>query len=88
MLTGQLPHKFWAKALSTAVFLSNQSFTSAVPGMTLLQAWSGKKPSVSNLRVFGCTAITWQSKKQLCVALSTAEAEYLVLPGVAQKQFG
>ena len=57
MLTdGQLPHNFWEEALSTAVFLSNRSFTSAVPGMTPLQAWSEKKQSVSNLRVFGCAA--------------------------------
>ena len=52
----QLPHKFWAEALSTAVFLRNLSFTSAVPEITPLQAWSGKKPSVNNLKVFGCAA--------------------------------
>ena len=52
----QLPHKFWAEALSTAVFLRNRSPTSAVPGMTPHQAWSGKKPSVNKLRVFGCAA--------------------------------
>ena len=27
------------------------------------------------------TAITWQSKKQSCVALSTAEGEYVALSG-------
>ena len=53
----QLPHKFWAEALSTTFFLRNLSFTSTVPGMTTpLQAWSGKKPSVNNLKVFGCAA--------------------------------
>ena len=31
------------------------------------------------------TAITWQSKKQPCVALSTAEAEYVALAGAAQE---
>ena len=42
MLTDvQLPHKFWAEALSTAVFMRNQSSTSTVPGMTPFQAWSG-----------------------------------------------
>ena len=55
MLTdAQLPHKFWAEALSTAVFLRNQISTSTVLGMTPFQAWSGKKPSMNNLRVFGC----------------------------------
>ena len=55
-MVNYVPHKFWAEALSTAVFLSNRSYTSAVPGTTPLQAWSGKKPSVSNLIVFGCAA--------------------------------
>ena len=52
----QLPHKFWAEALSTTVFLRNRSSTSTVPGMTPFQAWSGKEPSMNNLRVFGCAA--------------------------------
>ena len=52
----QLPRKFWAEALSTAVFLRNQSSTSTVPGMTPFQAWSGKMPSMNNLRIFGCTS--------------------------------
>ena len=38
----QLPHKFWVEALSTAVFLRNQSSTSTVPGMTPFQGWSGR----------------------------------------------
>ena len=52
----QLPHKLWAEALSTAVFLRNLSFTSTVAGMTPLQVWSRKKSSVNNLKVFGCVA--------------------------------
>ena len=33
----------------------------------------------------GETAITWRSKKQTCVALSTAEAEYVALSSTAQE---
>ena len=33
----------------------------------------------------GGTAVTWRSKKQSCVALSTAEAEYMALTGAAQE---
>ena len=40
------------------------SFTSTVPGMTPLQAWSGKKPSVNNLKVFGCAAYSHISKDE------------------------
>ena len=60
----QLPQKFWAEALSTAVFLRNLSFTSTVPGMSPLQAWSGKKPSVNNLQVFACAAYSHISKDE------------------------
>ena len=33
----------------------------------------------------GGTPISWRSKKQACVALSTAEAEYIALAGTAQE---
>ena len=33
----------------------------------------------------GGTAISWRSKKQICVAFSTAEAEYIALSGAAQE---
>ena len=55
MLTDpQLLHKFWAEALPTAVFLRNQSSNSTVHEVTPFLTLSGKKPSVSKLRVFGC----------------------------------
>ena len=74
----QLPQKFWVEALSTAFFLRNLSFTPTVPGMTPLQVWSGKKPSVNNLKVFGCAAYSHipkyergklSSKAQKCIFL-------------------
>ena len=52
----KLPHKFWPEALSTAVYLQNLSPTKAVKGMTLFEAWTGEKPNVKHLRIFGCTA--------------------------------
>ena len=52
----KLPHRFWAEALSTAVYLPNRSATKALEGVTPYEAWSGTKPDVSSLRVFGCSA--------------------------------
>ena len=52
----QLPQKFWAEALSTAVYLRNRSPTRAVEGKTPFEAWTGQKPDVKNFRVFGCVA--------------------------------
>ena len=52
----KLPHKFWAKAYSTAVYHKNRSYTKADLDMTPHEAWSGSKPNVKHLRVFGCMA--------------------------------
>lgn len=60
----RLPQKFWAEALSTAVYLRNRSSTSTVHGMTPFEAWSGEKPSVRNLRAFGCTAYSHVPKDE------------------------
>ena len=50
----KLPKKFWAEALSTAVYLRNRSPTRAVHGMTPFEAWRKVKPDVGHLKVFGC----------------------------------
>lgn len=51
-----LPQTFWAEALSTAVYLRNRSPTKSLPETTPFEVWSGEKPDVSHLRVFGCNA--------------------------------
>ena len=51
-----LPQRFWAEALSTAVYLRNRSPTKSLPETTPFEVWSGEKPDVSHLRVFGCNA--------------------------------
>jgi hypothetical protein len=40
----------------TAVYILNRSPTKALNGRTLYEAWHGRKPAVSHLRVFGCLA--------------------------------
>ncbi len=52
-----LPHSFWAEALSTATYLRNRSPTRAVSGMTPYEAWTGEKPQMQGLRIFGCQAV-------------------------------
>ena len=54
MLNGKgLPNSFWAKAVNTVVYILNRSATKAVEGKTPQEAYSGKKPSVAHLKVFG-----------------------------------
>ena len=65
MLTdSMLPKKFWAEALSTAVYLRNRSPTKAVTGMSPFEDWTGEKPSVDHLRTFGCTAYVHIAKRR------------------------
>ena len=52
----KLPQRFWAEALSTAVFLHNWSPMKVVKGTTPFEAWTAQKPKVSHLRAFRCAA--------------------------------
>jgi transposase InsO family protein len=49
-----LPNYFWAKVVAFAVYIMNRTPTAAVHGMTPEEKFTGKKPDVSHLRVFGC----------------------------------
>ena len=65
MLVGaQLPQRFWAEALATAVYLRNRSPTKAVSGLTPYEAWTGRKPAVNHLKVFGCVTYAHIPKEE------------------------
>lgn len=51
---GNLSNHFWAEAVSTSAYLLNISPTKAVHGITPFEAWSGMKPNINHLRIFGC----------------------------------
>jgi hypothetical protein len=49
-----LPNYFWVEAVATTVYIMNQRLTSTIHGMTPKEKFTGKKPNVSHLKVFGC----------------------------------
>jgi hypothetical protein len=49
---------FWGEAVVTAVYILNRSPTKALNRMTPHEAWHGRKPAASHLRVFGYLAFT------------------------------
>lgn len=52
-----LSESYWVEGLLTATHLKNISPTTAVEeGRTPYELWWGRKPSLKNLRVFGCKA--------------------------------
>ena len=57
MLSGTgLGQEFWVEAVETASYLVNRSPSSTLEDKTPHEVWTGKKPSLSHLRVFGCDA--------------------------------
>ena len=54
----EMPKMFWAEDVNTAVFLQNKLPTKALKGKTPFEAWFGFKPSINNLRIFGCMCFT------------------------------
>jgi len=49
-----LPFKYWGEALMTANFICNRRYTKVLKNITPYERWTGMKPCVSNLKVFGC----------------------------------
>jgi len=57
MLKGKnLPKILWAEAVSCVAYILNRCPTKSVHDMTPEEAWSGHKPDVQALCVFGCIA--------------------------------
>src|SRR5688572_5737299 len=87
---------FWAEAINTANYLKNRSPTKALTNMTPEEAWTGKKPDLSHLRVFGCKALAkisgnsrrkWDSKSKeyIFVGYSEGTTGYRLLHPVTKK---
>ena len=65
MLSGaELGQEFWAKAVDTACYLVNRSPSSVLEDRTPQEVWTSKKPSLSDLRVFGCDAYVHVPKEK------------------------
>eukprot|EP00253_Pinus_taeda_P029140 PITA_29140 len=65
MLSGAgLRQEFWSEAVDTACYLVNISHSSTLEDKTPQEVWTGKKPSLSCLRVFGCDAYVHAPKEK------------------------
>ena len=57
MLKGKnLSNGFWVEAVNTAVYLKNRSPIRIIESKTPFEALYGYKPTIKNLRIFGCKA--------------------------------
>jgi len=57
LFDAELEKRFWAEAVNTAVYLRNRSIASGLNDKTPFETWTGRKPDISNLRIFGSTAM-------------------------------
>uniref|UniRef100_H3H8Y7 Integrase catalytic domain-containing protein n=1 Tax=Phytophthora ramorum TaxID=164328 RepID=H3H8Y7_PHYRM len=58
-----LPKTYWGEAVMTATFLRNRCPTRAIShDKSPHQVWTGKKPLLANLKVFGCHAYVHEAK--------------------------
>lgn len=64
LIESRQPQSFWAEAVATATYLRNRSPTKGVTGMTPYEAWTGQKPQVDGLPVFGCQAFVHVPKDE------------------------
>lgn len=89
ILEAKLQKRFWSEAVLAATYIVNRCPTRALKegrdSSTPAELWYGKKPDISNLRVFGCTAyahIAKELRKKLdskttkCVMMGYATSGY------------
>ncbi|KAG6438793.1 hypothetical protein O3G_MSEX000229 [Manduca sexta] len=65
LFDAQLDKSFWAEAVNTAVYLKNRLPASALGcNTTPYEKWTGKKPDLSHLRIFGSSAMVHIPKQK------------------------
>lgn len=96
LFDAKLDKKFWAEAVNTAVYLRNRSTISGLENRTPFEVWFGKKPDISNLRIFGSKVMThipkenrlkWdkKSRKMILVGYSETSKGYRLYDPVTNK---
>lgn len=76
---------FWGEAIRTATYILNRSPSSGLVDCTPAEVWYGRKPDVTNLRIFGALAYShipkafrnkFDSKAEKCVMVGYAPTGY------------
>ncbi|KAM1470398.1 hypothetical protein ACFX11_041122 [Malus domestica] len=91
-----MPYFLWAEAVHTAVYILNRSPTKALNNLTPFEAYSGRKPGVGHLKVFGSVCyvhipseirqkLDAKSVKGVFVGYATCEKGYRVFDPCTKK---
>lgn len=57
LFEAKLQKQLWAEAVTTAAYVINRSPSRVLAEVTPYEKWTGKKPNLSNLKIFGSTAM-------------------------------
>lgn len=77
-----LDKKFWAEAVNTSVYIRNRSVVKGLNNETPYQVWTGQKPDISHLRIFGSKVMVhipkqrrlkWDRKSKQLILVGYAE---------------
>ena len=79
-----LENRFWGEAINTAAYLRNRAPSAALKSSTPFEIFTGNKPDLSNLRVFGCIAYVHILKKNR--SKMDGKASKCILVGYASEQ--
>lgn len=63
LIDSKLPKNFWAEAMATAVYIRNRCGARKLNGKTPEEIWTGKRPTSSHFKIFGCLAYSWIPKE-------------------------
>lgn len=64
LFDAKLHKRFWAEAVHTAVYLKNRSVASGLNQKTPFELWTGRKPDVGHIRIFGSTVMAHVPKEK------------------------
>ncbi|CAL2265939.1 unnamed protein product [Prunus armeniaca] len=64
MLEKKIPFDFWAEAVNISVYILNRCPTKALSKKTPFEAYSGRKPGIKHLKVFGSLCYAHVPKQQ------------------------
>lgn len=60
----ELEKEYWAEAIATAAYVINRSPTQSLGKKTPYEMWTGRKPNISHMRIFGCEAMVHVPKEK------------------------
>lgn len=64
LFCADLDKRMWAEALATAAYIINRSPNRALEGKTPYEMWTGKKPNLSHMKIFGSVAMVHVPKEK------------------------